>query len=276
MACEQAVYMKNDNDGKRPISLKNPRPRFKNEEERIEHRRRIARKHCAELINANCTPNGYYCTLTFDSEHELHEYDSARKERNNLRRRIMRRCPNAILFIFMGKGENTSRIHFHMIAENVTPEAITAAWSGGEVTRIEHLREHNYTEKGLDLGADFTAVANYCFDHWKIEQGTGHYYCTAGDIKQPEEEPATLCKEYYDENHPPRPPKGYIYTGQCYKTKYGYMSFHYVVDTSLKTSDTLSEERNIKNVEQRNRNIVERRNRNNKHNTKRKRQGKND
>lgn len=221
--CDQIVYSSFSRTGSKTAE---PRQRFKNEEERAEHSRQIARRHCARLINTNCTPNGYYCTLTFDRENEVHTFEEARKERANFRRRLLYRCPDAILFIFMGKGKNTSRIHIHMICENVTPEAIAEAWTGGEVREIKHLRANNRTPDGEDIGADFTAVAYYCFDHWTKEQG-GHYYSRSGNIRQPEEEEPTICCREYSIEKPPRPPKGFKLVS-CYATPYDYLYFHYV------------------------------------------------
>lgn len=221
--CDQIVYTSFSRTGNKTAE---PRPRFKNEAERAEHSRQIARRHCARLINENCTPAGFYCTLTFNRENELHTFDEAKRERNNFRRRLIYRCPDAKLFIFMGRGKNTSRIHFHMIAENVTPEDISAAWTGGEIAEIKHLREHNKTPEGEDLGADFTAVAYYCFDHWTPEQG-GHYYSRSGDIRQPEEEEPTICVREYTVSNPPIAPKGYKLVS-AYSTSYGYLYFHYV------------------------------------------------
>ena len=222
--CDQLVYTAS---ARSEGGVSMPRMRFKNDEERMEHRRRMARRHCAELVNTNCTPNGYYCTLTFNRENEIHDFDEARRERNNFRRRLMRRCPDAVLFIFMGKGKSTSRIHFHMIAENVTPEEIQDAWHGGNVCDISHLRAHNFTPDGIDLGADFTAVSDYCFDHWTPEQGSGHYYCTAGKIRQPEAEEPVICAREYTLEKPPIAPKGYKLVSS-YATSYGFLYFHYV------------------------------------------------
>lgn len=223
--CDQLVYTAS---ARSEGGVSMPRMRFKNDEERMEHRRRMARRHCAELVNTNCTAeNGYYCTLTFNRENEIHDFDEARRERNNFRRRLMRRCPDAVLFIFMGKGKSTSRIHFHMIAENVTPEEIQDAWHGGNVCDISHLRAHNFTPDGIDLGADFTAVSDYCFDHWTPEQGSGHYYCTAGKIRQPEEEEPVICAREYTLEKPPIAPKGYKLVSS-YATSYGFLYFHYV------------------------------------------------
>lgn len=224
--CDQIVYT---SFSRGENGTKEPRPRFKTEEERAEHRRQIARRHCARLINTNCSHAGFYCTLTFDRENEIHTFDEARRERANFRRRLMYRCPDAKLFIFMGRGKSTSRIHFHMIAEGVTPEDITAAWTGGEIAEIRHLREHNRTPEGEDIGEDFTAVSNYCFDHWTREQG-GHYYSRSGDIKQPEEEEPTVCIREYTVNKPPVAPKGYKLI-TAYATPYGYLYYHYVKET---------------------------------------------
>lgn len=225
--CDQIVYTASVRSGE----VKEKRIRFKTEEERAEHRRLIARRHCARLVNTNCTPAGYYCTLTFDKENECHTFDEARAERTKFRRRLMRRCPDGKLFLFMGRGSNTSRIHLHMICDGVTAEAIAESWTAGDVIEIRHLRDHNtYVDKEskekMDVGADLTAVANYCFDHWKPEQG-GHYYSRAGEISQPEEEEPTVCVRNYSRENPPVAPKGFRLVS-AYATQYGYMCFHYV------------------------------------------------
>lgn len=220
--CEQIVYTAPSERA----AAKEPRPRFKDETERDAHRKGIAKRHLARLVNANCTPKGYFCTLTFDREDEVEDFLDARRERDNFKRRLLYRCPDAVLFIFMGRGKSTSRIHLHMIAENVTPEAVTESWKRGTVSRIAHLREHNTTPDGQDLGTDYTAVANYCFDHWTPEQG-GHYYSRAGKIKQPEEEEPTECLRDYSVDKPPVAPKGYKLV-EAFATTYNYLYYRYV------------------------------------------------
>ena len=221
--CEQVIYTAQTVEA----GAKGPsRPRFKNDEERATHRRLIARRHCARLVNANFTPAGYFITLTFDRESEVEDFIDARKERDNFRRRLTYRCPNAKLMIFMGRGKSTSRIHFHVIAENVTEEAVKAAWPNGTVCRMSHLREHNKDKNGKDLGRDLTAVSDYCFDHWTPEQG-GHYYSRTKNLTLPEEEEPTECKREYSVEHPPVPPKGYELV-EAFATPYGYLYFRYI------------------------------------------------
>lgn len=220
--CEQIVYTAPSERA----AAKEPRPRFKDEAERDAHRKGIALRHLTRLVNNNCTPKGYYITLTFDAEHEMEYFADARRERANFKRRLLYRCPDAVIFIFMGRGGSTSRIHFHVIAENVTPEAVRDAWKAGTVLRIDHLREHNRTEDGTDIGTDYTALCKYCFDHWTEEQG-GHYYSRAGKIKQPEEEEPTECLREYSIDKPPVAPKGYKLV-EKFATTYNYLYYRYV------------------------------------------------
>lgn len=220
--CDQIVF----NTSARSNSKKEAQPRFKNEEERAEHRKKIALSHCIRLVNANFTPAGFYCTLTFDNDHEVYNFKDARKERANFVRRIKYKNSDAKLMVFMGRGESTARIHFHIFAENVTPGEIINAWDAGSVIEVKQLREHNFSPDGEDLGTDFTAVTTYCFNHWTPEQG-GHYYSRTKNFIMPEEEEPTECQREYSEDKPPVPPKGFKFVS-CVCTNYGYQCFHYV------------------------------------------------
>lgn len=220
--CEQIVW----SASARAASARPPRPRFKSEQERAEHRRLIARRHCAQLVNSSFTPKGWFITLTFDDDNEMEYFSDARRERDNFRRRLRYRCPEARFMIFMGRGKSTNRIHFHVIAEGVTEEDIAVCWKLGSVKRMSHLREHNRTKDGADVGRDLTSLASYCFDHWTAEQG-GHYYSASRNLERPEEEEATECVREYSEAHPPLPPKGYRLV-EASSTPYGYLYFRYV------------------------------------------------
>lgn len=219
--CQQVVW----NSGRGP-SIRPQRIRFKSEEERAEHSRQIARRKHKLKINNSFTTAGYWCTFTFSKENEVHTWDEARRERNNFRRRLTYKRPDAKVSLYMGRGKSTHRIHFHAFIEGLTEEEIRAAWKLGECVSISHLRAHNRSADGRDLGAVFTAVANYAFDHWTAEQG-GHYYSCTDNVQLPEEEEPTECKREYSPEHPPRAPKGYIYIGG-YSTPYGYLLFEYI------------------------------------------------
>lgn len=204
-----------------------PRQRFKTEAERAEHRRLIARRHCARLINENITSKGLYCTLTFDKEHEIHSCAEARRERTNFRRRLQRKYPDAVIFLFYGRGStNTQRFHFHMICEGIPAEYIRECWKGGDVDRIENVRESCRDAQGRDIGADYTGLSNYCFDHWTPEQG-GHYYSRTDNVRQPEEEEPEETKCDYATGVVPDMPQGYDLTDAT-RTNYGYYCFHFV------------------------------------------------
>lgn len=223
--CEQVVYHVSDR-AKDPKKAK-PIIKAKTEEEKAAHRDGIAKRRFIRMVNANFTPKGYFATLTMDRDYECHTFDEARQLRRNYARRLVYKFPDAKIIIVMGRGKNTSRIHFHMLieGEGVTREAVAAAWNCGEVTRIEHLREHNKMN-GQDLGKDFTQVAAYMLEHWKPEQG-GHRYYATKNMVQPEEEKPTECAREYGPEKPPITPKGYIYIG-CQWNSYGYVIFKYV------------------------------------------------
>lgn len=66
--CEQIVF--NVPDRVRDIRKAEPRPRFRTEEEREQHRIGISRRKHARLFNANFGPTSLYSTLTFNRRPE--------------------------------------------------------------------------------------------------------------------------------------------------------------------------------------------------------------
>lgn len=223
VVCEQIVY--NVSDRVRDIKHAKPRLRFKDEAERELHRTMISRRHHASLVNANFSPTSLYSTLTFDMENEVHNFDEARIIRDRYFRRLKYAYPDAVIFIYMGRGKATHRIHFHMISEGVPKEYIYKQWTYGRVERCDNLREHCFYDK-QDHGQDYTGLANYCFDHWTPEVG-GHRWKMTRNARKPEVEDATECKRDYSEQKPPRAPKGYVLM-ETKATKYGYLYFKYV------------------------------------------------
>lgn len=221
--CDQVVYISNDK-----VSASDKRIRFHNEDERDEHKRMISKRHHALLVNANFTPKSIYSTLTFSNENECHDFIDSRVLRDRFWRKIKALFPNAKMIIYMGRGKTTKRIHLHMISDGIPIEDLDRLWIYGTITEHSYLREHNYDKHGKDLGCDYTALANYLFDHWTKEQGKGKRYKCTKNLEQPETEKATICINQYSEQKPPKAPKGYIYTDDCIITKYGYMRFHYV------------------------------------------------
>lgn len=226
--CDQIVCQLPDRVKK---AVKDPRPRFKTKEEREEHSRQISRRNHALLINANFGPSSYFSTLTFSDAWEVYHFDDARRLRDNYIRRLRRRYPDAKIAIYMGRGKSTARIHLHMLSDGIPPEAVTELWNYGSVRECRKFRDHNIDRvTGKDHGHDYTNLANYCFDHWTAEQGKGKRFYHTNNFRQPEREKPTLCLLHYDAEHPPRAPKGYIFTGDSYITSYGYMRFRYIVD----------------------------------------------
>lgn len=221
--CEQIVF--NVPDRVREIEKAEPRPRFKTEEERAQHRIGISRRKHARMFNAAFSPSSLYSTLTLDNEYEVHTFKEARRLRDNYYRRLKYHFQDAKIVIYMGRGKGTHRIHFHMVSDGIPEAQITKLWGMGEIVRIEHLKEHNYYN-GIDHGQDYTGLANYLFDHWTPEQG-GHRWKATQNMDKPEREPNTPVKRNYTESKPPRPPKGYILV-ESKATKYGYLYYKYV------------------------------------------------
>ena len=202
-----------------------PRLRFNTEEEREKHKIGISKRKHARLVNENFSPSSLYSTLTFDIENEVHTFEEAKYIRDLFVRRLKYYCPQAVIFIYMGKGKSTNRIHIHMLSEGVPKEIIEKQWQYGSVKDIVNLREHCFYN-GVDYGQDYTALANYLFEHWTPEQG-GHRWKQTRNAKKPDKETVTEVKRKYTENRPPKAPKGYKLV-ESKGTKYGYLYFKYV------------------------------------------------
>lgn len=187
VVCEQEVYTVSDRAN---IKKAEPRPRFKDDEERAQHRIGISKRKHQRLVNENFSPLSLYSTLTFDDDSEVHTFSEARRIRDNYFRRLQRACPDAKIIIYMGRGKSTNRIHFHMISDGIPEETISGKWNDGSVIHIRHLREHNYYN-GVDYGQDYTGLADYLFNHWTPEQG-GHRWKATRNLNQPEKEAPTL------------------------------------------------------------------------------------
>lgn len=225
--CEQIVYSVPDNV-KNIIDYEPRPPRFKTEEDREKFLLAISRRKHAQSFNANFSPSSLYSTLTFDDDHELHNFEDAKRIRDNFFRVLKRAYPDAVIFFYLGRGKSTHRIHCHMVSEGVPKEFIEEKWKFGTVKRISNLRAHCYYD-GVDHGQDYTGLANYLFNHWTPEQG-GHRWKQTKNAKKPEREDLTEVnvRGGYSEKRPPRPPKGYMLV-ETKSTQYGYLYFKYVV-----------------------------------------------
>lgn len=220
---EKEVYTKKYNR----VTTAEPRPRFENEEDRRSFNERISRQRHLRLVNENFSPSSWFVTLTFNRENEVHNYDELKKIRNNYKRQLKRKYPDAIIFMYMGRGRETKRLHMHMLVEGIPAEFILDKWRFGEITRIEHLRKHN-KYGGIDRGQDYEGLANYLFDHWEPIQGQ-HRWMQTKNAKQPEREELIECNEFYNTVNIPPAPKGYILI-EIKFTKYGYFNYRYVID----------------------------------------------
>ena len=215
-------------DNKKNLSTAKPQERFKTEEERLRHKWNISRRHHMRLFNANVTPDWLYSTLTMDNDHEVHTFEDARRVRNRYYKRLKRAFPQAKIFIYMGRGKSTNRIHFHMVSFGVPAEVISKKWIEGKIVRVEPVRRNNYYN-GIDCGQDYTGLANYLFDHWTPEQGSGHKYQNSTNMVQPMRDKPTEIVRNYTKSSPPRAPKGYRLVGYE-DNRFGYMRFTYIKD----------------------------------------------
>lgn len=228
--CEQLVYQMPD--GVKNVHDYDPekavRKRFKDEGERVKHREEISRKTHLRNFHANFGPWAMYSTLTFDDDWEVHTFRDAKRIRKNFIRTLQRGYPDAVIFLYMGRGKGTDRIHFHMVSTMIPKEFIDEKWKYGSVKRFSPLREHNWYNDA-DHGQDYTGLANYLFDHWTEEVG-GHRWFQTKNARKPEKETPTEVHipGGYSENRPPLAPKGYKLV-ETRTTKYGYMYFKYVV-----------------------------------------------
>ena len=226
--CEQIVYNVGDSADIR--TAKPRKPRFENEEDRAAHREAISRRKNARLVNANFSPASLYSTLTFDLDSEVHTVAECKRERDNFYRRILYKYPAAKVYLVYGKGKHTGRFHLHMISDGVPEEEIGKLWGRGSVIDVKPLRRHNYykNESGqlVDHGQDYTALANYLFDHWREEFG-GHRWKASRTCRMPEAETPTEAVREYSPKRPPVAPRGYV-LAECRATKYGYQYYKYV------------------------------------------------
>lgn len=228
--CEQLVYPVSD--GVKNVSEytpeKQPRKRFKDEEEYARFKLEIARRNHHRSFHANFGPGDIYSTLTFDDEWEVHTFKDAKRVRSNYVRVLQRKYPDAVIFVYMGRGKSTERIHFHMVSRGIPKEFISEKWKYGAVKRFVELREHNWYD-GVDHGQDYTGLANYLFDHWTEEVG-GHRWFQTRNARKPEKEEPTEVRITggYSEKRPPVAPKGYKLV-EVRSTQFGHLYCKYVV-----------------------------------------------
>ena len=229
--CTQIVY--NVPDTVRNVVNYDPeqceKERFGSIKEYKKFKADISRRTHYRNFMENFSPTSLYSTLTFDNEWEVHTFFEAKNVRRRYIRALKRAFPDAVIFLYMGRGKATNRIHFHMVSEGLPEDVISKKWKYGSVVRIEHLREHCYYG-GIDHGADYAGLANYLFDHWTEEIG-GHRWFQTKNARKPErEEPTEVnVRGGYSEKRPPRTPKGYKLV-EIKSTKYGYLFFKYVVE----------------------------------------------
>jgi len=221
---EQEVFWINDNV--KNLDAAEPKPPILSPEEKAAYNAKQSLKRFVRNVNMNFTPDDYYVTLTLDNNNLIDTFDEAKKIRESYIRSLQRIYPKAKLVFVMGRGKRNKRIHFHTIIANVPRRAISRRWIWGNITNIEHLREHNYYNL-IDHGADYTALAVYLFDHWTPDQGKGKRWRQTMNLQQPQKEKPTVPKRTYSAERPPVTPKGYKLV-EARSTDYGYTYFKYV------------------------------------------------
>ena len=216
------------------IKKAKPKPvRFETKEERDEYNRRKSLKRIIQNINASFNHNAYYVTLTYNDTFLPDDFKTAKKDLNNYIRRLQHVYPYAKVIAVMGRGHRNGRIHFHLIIGDVPKYIIIEKWTYGEITRIEHLRRHNYYKdengKLIDHGEDYTALATYLFNHWTEEQGKGKRWKQTKTIQEPQKSDPKLSAVNYTVDKPPRTPKGYMLVeakqNPFYKNSYLYFKY---------------------------------------------------
>ncbi len=204
----------------------NIRPRFENAEERKAFNAKRALMRHIQQFNATFSPSSLYSTLTFNNDWEVHTWDEARIIRRNFYRRLKRAYPDAIIYIYMGRGKGTARIHFHMVSEGLPADIIQKQWIYGEIIRIENLRKHN-RYNGIDYGQDYSGLATYLYNHWTEDQGGKHLLKSNNDRKPEKEEVEEISDHSYSERKHPKAPKGYRFV-ESKSNHYGFLYFKYV------------------------------------------------
>lgn len=153
--CEQLVY--NVPDGIRNIDDYDPekrlRQRFKDAEERAAFLKEISRRVHFRNFMANFSPTSLYSTLTFDDGHEVHTFQEAKRIRDNYKRVLQYAYPDAVFFIYMGRGKSTNRIHFHMVSEGIPEACISSKWKYGKIRRSGSL-----LQKSMSVAATLRSV----------------------------------------------------------------------------------------------------------------------
>lgn len=226
--CEQVFYTVPG--GVRNVRDYDPEKQTKgmSREEKDRHNENIARLRHYRNFMANFKPGDLYVTLTFNDECEVHTAKEADKERDRLRRRLQRKYPDAVFFIYKGRGRTTARWHLHMVSHGIPLEFIREKWDRGNVEAPRYLRKKNRDKDGNDIGADYKGLANYLFDHWKKEMGGKRWFQTRNAKKPQQEAPKEVkLKGGYSAKRPPRAPKGYRLI-RVETTTYGYIRFLYI------------------------------------------------
>lgn len=234
--CYQEVY--NVKDGTPACSAKPPKPRFENEAQREAHREAISKKNHTMLVNANFTHKSLYSTFTYDDKHlpggnregNIHRPEDL-EESERIMKKFIRRCkthyPDAVIDA-VSETRDGHRLHIHMLSNGIPGRALQKLWKHGEVSKIEHLRRHNFYG-GIDCGEDFTGLAEYLFKHSKNKAKNKRRYYITKNAKKPERETPRIAKRNYSEDRPPAAPKGYRLVFSS-SNAYGYMIFKYVAD----------------------------------------------
>ena len=118
------------------------RPRFRTEEERIEHARKRAWRDHARKINENYRPDDLHAILTF-ADDGPHTKQESRRLLDNYRRRLLRNCPDGrIQMVWKGR-------RVRVTACGIPESMILRMWNCGSVTSMERKRRVEFDKSGL-------------------------------------------------------------------------------------------------------------------------------
>lgn len=204
------------------IEKKLSRPRTE-EEKKIANERQ-SRKRFVGNVNSTFVNGGQYVTLTYSDNNLPKSYEEAEGKLKKFIRKMRYKFPGAKIMAVTGYGRRSGRLHHHLIISGVWESYIAEKWKEGSITRIEPLRAHNIYN-GKDHGRDYTALANYLFDH-AIEVKRKRWVQTR-NITRPEKEAAKEIKRNYTREKPPKTPKGYMLV-DVYEGVNGFLNFKFV------------------------------------------------
>ncbi len=136
--------------------------------------RKKAEDVLTQIILENYDEQGYVGTLVFDAGHATKDFGTAIHRRDAFFVHLETKYPSIQMILAMGRGQVTDRIHFHIIAKDITREQIEKAWLWGRVTEWHPIKRSRETMSE----EPYRALASYFCAHWTEEQGGLPFFAT--------------------------------------------------------------------------------------------------